>query len=150
MIFEGKVEKQFINELLKIDELRDANIIGSRQNDKSEDASKFSVIGVSSGFRTHDDFSLPFVVIPFSLTIASRVENDNDERKHDLIVEKIVNLLSRWHKKCDEMREALSNENFLGVELKIDGGSTPTRDDNKMIWYDTIQFSVRGTERFYN
>ena len=83
-----------------------------------------------------------------SIAIITRVETDVESETHDDVVEAVANKLSYWHKYGDLMEAALSNDKVLAGELRMDGGSARAFDQNTNTWRDTLQFSIRGAERF--
>ena len=86
--------------------------------------------------------------MPVSITIMSRTELDPTSEKHDKVVETIADLLSRWHKYGEAMSEVFTSDKFLAGELRMDGGSNRTYDTTTSTWSETINFSIRGAEKF--
>lgn len=76
------------------------------------------------------------------------MELDTNSEEHDRIVEAVANLLSRWHKFGNEMSEALTSDKFFAGELRMDGGTARVFDTTNATWYETISFSIRGSEKF--
>ena len=78
----------------------------------------------------------------------TRSELDPTSEYHDSVVERIVTLLSRWHKYGQEMSDALTTEQFLAGELRMDGGTNRTYDTMNSTWSETLTFTIRGSEKF--
>lgn len=146
MIIEALLEQSIIDALQS--ELgNDVQLVGSRRETKVEDADKKTIVAVASGFRNHDAFSLSLINVPVAISVATRVEGDAQSQEHNEVVEKIVDILVDWHKYGEAMSDALTNEKFLAGELRMDGGTTQTFDREMMIWTDTININIRGSEK---
>ena len=46
------------------------------------------------------------------------------------------------------MTNELSSEKFFAGELRMDGGTGRIVDKTNRLWTETIQFSIRGSEKF--
>lgn len=86
--------------------------------------------------------------MPMSIAVMTRAELDPTSELHDHVVERIADLLSRWHKYGDEMTDALTSEKFLAGELRMDGGTNRVYDTTNSTWSETLTFSIRGSEKF--
>ena len=154
MLIERTLENDLVNILKTLPELSVAQVVGSRTipedeyDTKTEEADKASVIAVVCGFRSQDAFSLSLITINASVTILTRVEMDPSSELHDKIVEAIANKLSYWHKFGNIMTNELSSEKFFAGELRMDGGTGRIVDKTNRLWTETIQFSIRGSEKF--
>lgn len=153
MIIERQLENQLIDYLKNRTDLTDVYIVGSRDiaavgKTKSEAEDKTTIIAVACGFRQNDAFSLSLISMPLSITIMSRTELDPTSQKHDIVVEIIADLLSYWHKYGNVMSEVFVSDKFLPGELRMDGGSNRTFDNTTSTWHETINFSIRGAEKF--
>ena len=83
-----------------------------------------------------------------SIAVMTRAELDPTSELHDHVVERIADLLSRWHKYGDEMTDALTSEKFLAGELRMDGGTNRVYDTTNSTWSETLTFTIRGSEKF--
>lgn len=86
--------------------------------------------------------------MPMSIAVMTRAELDPTSELHDHVVERIADLLSRWHKYGDEMTDALTSEKFLAGELRMDGGTNRVYDTTNSTWSETLTFTIRGSEKF--
>ena len=154
MLIEKELERLVVERLEALEALKRVEVVGSRQasstgivkGEHSNDVD--AVVAVSTGFRSHDNFSLTPVSIPLTIAITSRVEMDATGAAHEDILSAIADLLSHWHKDGNAMSEALSFEDFYAGELRMDGGSGKQFDTNRSAWVETINITVRGTQRF--
>ena len=146
MLLEQKLEEDLITEFEKLN-LENCQIISSRQKNKTEDESYTSLLAVVVGTRSHDAFSLSPITIQVSLSLVSRIEDDTDGTNHCSNVEKILNLLSKWHFRS-ELISCLDSEKFHAGELRLNGGSGTVFDSTNRVYSDTISFTIRGAEIF--
>lgn len=75
MIIEAQLESKMVQQLGTVLG-NDVQIVGSRLQQKVEDAGKRTVVAVASGFRTHDAFSLTLINVPIAISIVTRIEGD--------------------------------------------------------------------------
>lgn len=118
MIIEAVLENQIIGSLEDIEGAEDYQIIGSRTvpedgDTKSEDNNSIGVIAVSVGYRSNDNFSLPMLSIPVTLSIYTRTEEDATGVKHETFVSSLASKLSFWHLHGDMMTAKFSSQKFL-------------------------------------
>lgn len=147
MMIERQIENDIATALAALPELADVQIVKSRSGDKREQGAK-TIVSVACGFRANDAFSLSPITLNVAIVAITRTEQDTDCEEQDKIAEAIADLLSRWHKDGEAMSDALTNAKFLAGELRMDGGSARTLDQNSNTWRDTFNFSIRGAERF--
>ena len=153
MMIERKLENDLADVFKNMPELSDTQIICSREiaqvgKTKVEDDTKTTIVAVACGFRQNDAFSLSPINISVSVTIMTRAELDSTSEKHDTVVEAIADRISYFHKFGLVMSQLFTNEKFYAGELRMDGGTPRTYDSNTCTWSDTINFSIRGSEKF--
>ena len=56
-------------------------------------------------------------------------------------------MLVNWHKYGDEMCGVFSTPDFLAGELRMDGGTTQTKDKDNKTWSDVLNINIRGSEK---
>ena len=131
-------------------------VVGARQETSSgivkgeKDVSSGGVVAVSVGLRAHDAFSLSPITVSASVVVSTRAEMDETGLMHEQAREAVTNLLSRWHRYGEEMQTALETERFHAGELRMDGGTGKQFDQTRSAWVESVTFSIRGAERFYN
>ncbi len=154
MLIEKELESKVVDALSALDAVGDMEVIGSRQEASTgvvkgeNDTSKSGVLAVAVGFRTHDAFSLTPISVPVSIVISTRAEMDATGAAHERVLEAVADLLSDWHRDGHAMTEALTCGRFFAGELRMDGGSGKQFDPNRSAWVETVNFTVRGAERF--
>lgn len=77
-------------------------MVTSRSGVKVEKNTR-TYIAVACGFRQNDAFSLTPITLSAALTVVTRIEQDSTSEQHDLVVEAVADLLSRWHRNGHEM-----------------------------------------------
>lgn len=152
MLIEQTLEATIATKLAALTALADAEVIASRSPSaagfvKGEtDTDAKQVIAVSLGLRQHDNFTLPTVNISGSVAISTRAELCPTGAEHETAVEAIAKLFSDWHRDGSSFSTdtSIANE-FFSAELRMDGGSGKTFDDQRGIWTESISFTIRGT-----
>ena len=147
MMIERQLEIDLAAALSALPAFAGVQIACSRSGTRKE-AQGGTVAAVACGFRQNDAFSLSPITVNAAVTVITRSETDTEAARHDEIVEAAADLLSRWHKYGGPMADALSNEKFLAGELRMDGGSAREFDQMTSTWRDTLNFSIRGAEKF--
>lgn len=147
MMIERQLEIDLAAALAALPALAGVQIVCSRSGARKETQSR-STVAVACGFRQNDAFSLSPITVNAAVTVMTRTETDTRSELHDAVVEAVADLLSSWHKYGEPMSAALSNEKFLAGELRMDGGSARVLDDLTNTWRDTLNFSIRGAEKF--
>lgn len=152
MLIERQLEDDFITTLKSMPELSASQVVGSREvaadgETKTEDDSHATIVAVACGFRQNDAFSLTPITMSMSITVMTRPELDPTSEEHSQVIEAVADLLSNWHKDGNAMTEALSNRKFFAGELRMDGGTARTYDSMTQTWSETINFSIRGSEK---
>lgn len=109
------------------------------------DAGAAVSISVTAGIRQHDEFSLPTSNIPIAVTVVTRGEMSATGAAHEDAVEKIVELVERWHQDADAMSSALSTDTLFAAAIRSDGGVSKTYSEEDLCWTETVSFTVRGT-----
>lgn len=124
MLLEQELEQNLVDAFGALDPLSDGvQLIGSRLGDKTERDDVKTIVAVSSAFRTHDAFSLSPITVRVGISIVTRGELDATSKRHNEVVEAIVNQLSFWHKDGVAMQNALSSRKLMAGELRIDSGT---------------------------
>lgn len=114
--------------------------------DEADDAP--CVVAVAAAFRAHDDFSLPMLSVPVSVTVATRIERDPTAALHAKAAEAVASLLARWHFRPGEMTAALASDAFAPGALKMTGGTGRELDREAGVRRETANFQVMGSENF--
>ena len=152
MVLEGQVEDRIAAQISALCGSEGISVTCSRgvpeEGTKGEQGGFTSIVGIAAGFRQHDAFSLSPISVQFSVTVGTRAESDPDGSIHEALVERIAGLLSDWHRHGEAMTEALSTPAFFAGELRMDGGTGRSYDRERMLWLDSMQFTVRGSEVF--
>ena len=154
MLIEKELEAKVVSALEALDGLKDMEIVGARQESSTgivkgeTETSMKGVVAVSVGFRTHDNFSLTPISVPVTIAISTRSEMDATGLTHEMALETIADKLSHWHRYGDAMTEDLSCARFFAGELRMDGGSGKQFDSTRSAWVESVNFTIRGAERF--
>lgn len=154
MLIEREVEAKLISEIARLPIMAEMEIVGARQPSSEglvkgeQETSRSGVIAVSTGYRSHDNFSLTPITLNVSVAITTRVEMDATGSRHEEVLEALTELLSMWHRKGEVMSEALSTDRFFAGELRLEGGSGKQYDSTRSAWVESVSFSIRGAERF--
>lgn len=154
MTLETQIENRLIEKLGEMQELSACQIVGSRQiaatdtQTIADDVSADTVIAIHTGYRQHDAFSLSPITVPITIAMSTRIEKDKSGRRHESVFEAVSDQLSYWHKFSDDFTSDFTLPGVFCGEIRMTGGSGRSFDQTDDVWTDTIQFSIRGSEKY--